>query len=173
MATTTLTNTRTPTRSLTREAIAAVLGAVVVAVGALLGPRAAFGSLMLYLLAGFAGLPVFANIPGLPMGAARIIGPTGGYLLVFPIAAAVTGWLVQGREGRFLVTLGAAAVGMVIIHLGGVSMLLAQTGGTGKAFAFGVVPFLVNDVLKCLAIAGLGALTGRQALAWLMGGSPR
>src|SRR5262245_37650946 len=101
-------------RSLAREAIAAVLGAVLVAigaqiafpipgtpvpftlqplivlaVGALLPARAGFAALMLYLLAGCAGLPVFANIPGLPMGAARLIGPTGGYLLAFPVAAAV------------------------------------------------------------------------------------
>ena len=124
-------------------------------------------ALMLYLLAGCAGLPVFANIPGLPMGAARLIGPTGGYLLAFPMAAAVTGLLVGRHVGKFLPTLGAAVIGMIVIHLGGVGMLMIQTGSTGTAFAHGALPFLVNDVLKVLAVATLGALGGQRVLSWL------
>ena len=139
---------------------------MVLLVGALLGPRAGFASLMTYLAAGAAGLPVFA---GGAAGAIHLFGPTGGYLLAFPLAAAVTGFIVGARTGKFLPTLLGAVVGMIVIHAGGLAMLYAMTGSTSAALAHGVLPFLVNDVLKCLAVAGLGAVSGRQVLRWLMG----
>ena len=69
---------------------------MVVLVGAAaLGPRLGALSQALYLLLGAAGAPVFAASPVLPQGAARLMGPTGGYLLAYPLAAYVTGWLVR------------------------------------------------------------------------------
>src|SRR6476620_4074534 len=68
---------------------------VVVLAGLLLGPADAAAAMVLYLAAGAAGLPVFA-----PMGApglARLLGPTGGYLLAYPVAAAAAGWLGAGQ----------------------------------------------------------------------------
>src|SRR5918996_842235 len=67
---------------------------IVVLAGLMLGPVAGVASMVLYLAAGAVGLPVFAPI-GAP-GIARFFGPTGGYLLAYPVAAAVTGWLGAG-----------------------------------------------------------------------------
>src|SRR3954463_9418459 len=68
---------------------------VVVLAGLVLGPADAAAAMVLYLAAGAAGLPVFAPV-GAP-GVARLFGPTGGYLLAYPIAAAVSGMLGAGR----------------------------------------------------------------------------
>ena len=123
----------------------------VLLVGGLLGPRLGAASLVLYLMMGAAGLPVFA-----PMGApgiARLFGPTGGYLLAYPLAAAVTG--LVAAEGRSWLRLGLAVVlGTVVIHAGGVAQLAALGGDVSGAIAIGSVPFLVNDLPK-LAFAAL------------------
>jgi biotin transport system substrate-specific component len=66
---------------------------VVLMAGLALGPRLGMASQVLYLAAGFAGFPVFALSATLPMGAARLLGPTGGYLMAYPAAAFVAGWL--------------------------------------------------------------------------------
>ena len=66
--------------------------------GALLGSRNGAYSQFLYLLMGIVGLPVFAQIPDAPLGFSRIIGPTGGYLLAFPIAAYLVGFLIEKRK---------------------------------------------------------------------------
>ena len=69
---------------------------MVVLVGAAtLGSRLGAASQILYLLLGVAGLPVFAASPILPQGAGRLLGPTGGYLMAYPVAAFVTGWLAE------------------------------------------------------------------------------
>ncbi|MGH9175545.1 MAG: biotin transporter BioY, partial [Vicinamibacterales bacterium] len=69
---------------------------MVVMVGAAaLGSRLGAASQILYLLLGIAGGPVFAASPILPQGFGRLIGPTGGYLMAYPIAAFVTGWLAE------------------------------------------------------------------------------
>src|SRR5438874_12344532 len=71
--------------------------------GAALGARAGMTSQLLYLAAGIAGLPVFAASPVLPQGFARLLGPTGGYLMSYPFAAFVTGMLAErGFERRYL-----------------------------------------------------------------------
>src|SRR4029450_4406651 len=69
---------------------------MVVLVGAAaLGARLGMASQIIYLALGVAGLPVFAASPALPPGIARLFGPTGGYLMVYPIAAFITGWLAE------------------------------------------------------------------------------
>ncbi len=130
-------------------------GLAVLLVGGLLGPGAGAAALVLYLAAGMAGLPVFAP-EGLP-GVARLLGPTGGYLLAFPIAAAVTGFLAR-RRASTLSTVGhctlAALLGMLIIHLGGIAQLMILTGSATAAIGLGALPFLGVDLVK-VALAGL------------------
>src|SRR5437773_1551381 len=77
---------------------------MVVLVGAAaLGSRLGLASQVLYLALGIAGLPVFAWSPVLPQGAARLLGPTGGYLMSYPFAAFLTGWLAErGFDRRYL-----------------------------------------------------------------------
>jgi biotin transport system substrate-specific component len=126
----------------------------VLVVGGLLGARLGAAALGLYLALGALGLPVFTPV-GLP-GAARLVGPTGGYLLAYPVAAALVGWLAAGRRpaNAVLRLLLASAAGMVVIHLGGSAQLAILTGDVGAATRYGLVPFLTGDLLKI----GLAAL---------------
>lgn len=135
---------------------------LVVLAGLWLGPAAGAASMALYLVAGAAGLPVFA-----PMGAPgflRLLGPTGGYLLAWPLAAAVAGWLGT-RTGSFAGRSAAALAGMAMIHLGGAVQLYALTGSAPSALALGVVPFVAPDVVKALAAAALAPRSPDRALA--------
>ncbi|HEU5171456.1 MAG TPA: biotin transporter BioY [Gemmatimonadales bacterium] len=128
----------------------------VLIVGGLLGPAAGAAALALYVALGALGLPVFTPIG--PPGAARLLGPTGGYLLSYPAAAAVTGWLADRPSvrpsGRLLL---ACAAGMLVIHLGGSAQLAILGGDPGLALRLGVVPFLTGDLVKI----GLAALVIR------------
>jgi len=159
------------TPSLTgRRALAVALGAVLVAiaaqialplpgtpvpmtlqplavllVGGLLGPGLGASSMILYLVLGAAGLPVFTPF-GLP-GLARLVGPTGGYLLAYPVAAFAVGWLAGDGRAVGRLALGVLA-GLVLIHLGGLAQLVILTGSGSGALRLGTLPFVVGDLLK-------------------------
>jgi biotin transport system substrate-specific component len=120
-------------------------------VGGLLGSRLGATSLALYLVLGAAGLPVFAPA-GLP-GIARLFGPTGGYLLALPLAAAVAG--AAARVPRGVLRLGAGLVlGMLVVHAGGIAQLAILGGDLGTAWRLGSLPFLAGDAAKVL-LAGV------------------
>lgn len=127
----------------------------VLAVGGLLGLAGGVGALLTYLALGMAGLPVFA---GGAAGAGHLLGPTGGYLLAFPVAAGVVGALI-GRSAGVLRVLLACALGMAVIHVGGVAQLAVLGGDPALAFRVGFVPFFTGDLLKiglaAAAILGL------------------
>lgn len=123
----------------------------VLIVGGLLGPWLGASSLLFYLALGAAGLPVFTPV-GLP-GIARLVGPTGGYLFAYPVAAFAVG-LMAGDATRLGRTILAAVTGLVLIHLGGLSQLILLTGDAGAAVRLGTLPFLLGDLGK-LAIAVL------------------
>ncbi len=123
----------------------------VLIVGGLLGPRLGAASLVVYLLLGAAGVPVYAPL-GAP-GVARLFGPTGGYLLATPLAAAAVGRVVgDGRSWARLALAMLAGVG--VIHLGGVAQLAILSGDLATAIVWGSLPFLLLDLLK-VVIAGL------------------
>jgi len=123
----------------------------VLLVGGLLGPGLGSSALILYLALGAAGLPVFTpyGVPGL----ARLLGPTGGYLLAYPVAAFAVGKLAPDsrRLGRLAL---AVLTGLLLIHLGGLAQLLILTGSGGLALRLGTLPFILGDLLK-LGIAVL------------------
>lgn len=140
--------------------------------GAALGSRLGMSSQVLYLLAGIAGLPVFAASPLLPQGSLRLLGPTGGYLLAYPLAAFVAGWLAErGFDRRYAPSVIAMAAGLTIVFAFGVAWLawFAQPAAVGLDVALrtGLVPFLAADVIKLLVAAavlpGVWALIGRQS----------
>jgi len=126
----------------------------VLLVGGLLGARLGALSMMVYLAMGAAGLPVFTPSPVLLPGIARLFGPTGGYLLAYPIAAYAVGALLTpgGPPGvsrtQWARTALAVLAGLVLIHLGGLAQLAILTGNLSAAARFGTVPFLLGDLLK-------------------------
>jgi biotin transport system substrate-specific component len=129
----------------------------VLTVGGLLGAAGGASALVLYLALGALGLPVFA---GGGAGILHLLGPTGGYLLAFPVAAGVTGALVGNPPRSVLRVLLACALGMAIIHIGGVSQLALLGGDPALAFRIGFVPFLTSDLLKVGLAAALILLAG-------------
>jgi biotin transport system substrate-specific component len=139
--------------------------------GAALGPRLGMASQVVYLLAGILGLPVFAASAVLPQGAARLLGPTGGYLMAYPFAAFATGWLAaRGFDRRYVTSVLAMAVGLAIVFAGGVSWLAwfarPARAGLDAALQTGLYPFIPADVVKILVASavmpGIWKLTGRH-----------
>ncbi len=125
---------------------------LVVLAGLWLGPAAGAASMALYLMAGAAGLPVFAPV-GAP-GALRLLGPTGGYLLAYPAAAFVAGRL-GGTARSFAARALAAGAGMLVIYLGGLAQLAILVGSVPAAVVQGVLPFAALDAVKALLAAAL------------------
>ena len=123
----------------------------VLLVGGLLGARRGAASLAFYLALGASGLPVFTPL-GAP-GLARLLGPTGGYLLAYPFAAALVGWIVARRPG-WTGAIGGPLLGMLVVHAGGLAQLLILTGSARLALAAGVMPFVLGDTVK-VALAAL------------------
>jgi biotin transport system substrate-specific component len=113
------------------------------------------------------GLPVFAASPALPQGVARMLGPTGGYLLAYPIAAFVVGWLAErGFDRRYFTAVVAMTCGLAVVFAGGVSWIAfvaLPAGGVKGALALGFYPFIVQDLVKLLVAAGL-----MPSLWWLL-----
>ena len=126
---------------------------VLIGAAALGAPLGAL-SQILYLMLGAVGMPVFAFSPELPQGFARLIGPTGGYLMAYPVAAFATGLLAErGFDRRYVTSILAMAVGLSLIFAGGVAWLWRLTG-LETALATGLYPFIVVDVIK-IVLAGL------------------
>jgi biotin transport system substrate-specific component len=133
---------------------------MVVLVGAAaLGSRLGMSSQIVYLALGIAGLPMFAASPTLPQGAARLLGPTGGYLMAYPLAAFVAGWLAErGFDRRYLTAVVAMICGLAVVFAGGLSWLAFFTRpavGVAAAVRVGFTPFIVADLLKLLAAAAV------------------
>jgi biotin transport system substrate-specific component len=123
--------------------------------GAALGSRLGFLAQAIYLALGVAGLPVFAPSVELLPGAARLIGPTGGYLLAYPAAAFLTGWCAErGWDRRYLTSFASMLVGLAVIYAGGVSWLALLPGQSlATAIIGGFLPYIALDLLKAAAAA--------------------
>jgi biotin transport system substrate-specific component len=137
----------------------------VLLVGVLLGARRGALALGLYLLEGAAGLPVFQPL-GVP-GIARFFGPTAGYLISYPFAAFVTGWMTEraakitqresGIATKSATNLGALAAALVsgeaMIFFGGCAWLAAGIGlGWHAAITRGALPFVPGEIIKLALI---------------------
>ena len=129
--------------------------------GAVLGSRRGALALLLYLTEGALGLPVFA---GGASGVGYMLGPTGGYLVGFVIAAGVVGWLAQrGWDRRLVWAAVAMVIGNVIIYVCGVAWLAVFLGDLWGALVKGMLLFVVGDLIK-IAVAAL-TLPGGWKLA--------
>ncbi len=131
--------------------------------GLLLGGVLGATSQLTYLAMGAAGLPVFA----LGGGLAYLGGPTGGYLLAFPLAAGVVGAIAGGRPGIVRVVL-AGVVGLFVVHVSGAAWVSLQpwfSGGSAAVFQLSFIPFFLGDLLKVALVAvvalGLGGRVRR------------
>lgn len=139
--------------------------------GLLLGPALGAASQLAYLAAGAVGLPVFAAGGGL----AYLAGPTGGYLMAFPVAAALAGWIAGDLEAcsplRRILRFGTATLaGLASLHLGGASWLSVQpwlAGGTAEVFRLSFEPFLLGDLLKIALVAVVTLGAGHRVRRWL------
>jgi len=123
---------------------------------AALGPRLGVSAQVIYLALGIAGMPVFAASPVLPQGIARLLGPTGGYLMSYPLAAFVTGHLAErGLDRRYLTSVLAMGAGLAIVFSCGVLWLAfgVPHAGLSAAVASGLVPFLPADIVKVFLAA--------------------
>lgn len=126
----------------------------VLLLGLLLEPGVAASAMALYLLEGMAGLPVLSPIGA--VGVLHLFGPTGGYLMAYPAAAAVTGYLRRRIGGGFAGSAAAAGAGGLLILLSGAAWLEILTGQAATTvLMLTVAPFLAGDTLKVLAAAGV------------------
>lgn len=126
----------------------------VLLVGASLGTVRGATSGLLYLLLGLAGAPVYAHGAD---GFAVITGASGGYLVSYPLAAALTGWLAERRwDRRFSSSVGAMLTGNVLIYLIGLPWLAVVLGtGLEKTLELGLYPFVPGDTFKLYLAAAL------------------
>jgi biotin transport system substrate-specific component len=131
----------------------------VLGLGFVLGPRLAGSAVLLYLVEGAAGLPVFAGTPEKGIGLAYLMGPTGGYLVGFLFAAVICGLLAEKGWGRNIVsTLAGMVIGNIVIYALGLFWLGTLLGWDKPILDWGLYPFLAGDALKiALATALLPA----------------
>ena len=135
----------------------------VVLVGLLLGGRRGAIALALYLGEGALSLPMFSGGSG---GIAPLLGPTGGYLMAYPLVAFVSGWIAERGAKSFRRYAVAAVVGEVVLFAGGLAWLTLWTHGSWwQAAHFGLYPFVFAEVAKVTAAAGLAARLPRLAKA--------
>ena len=140
---------------------------VVLMIGMAYGRVLGTATVAAYLLAGAAGLPVFAGTPELGIGLAYMMGPTGGYLLGFLISAWLMGALAErGWSNSFPLAAVAMIVGHAVI-LGAGFAWLAALLGPEKAIAVGLLPFLATTAVKCalgaVAVPPIWRAFGRKA----------
>lgn len=128
--------------------------------GATLGARRGAAGLLLYVLAGLAGVPWFAQQHG---GSAVLHAASFGYLLAYPFVAGLVGALAaRGGDRTVLRTAGTMAIGLLLIYAFGLPWLMATLNvGLAKGLALGVTPFLLGDAVKVALAAGLLPLSWR------------
>ncbi|MFP5210696.1 MAG: biotin transporter BioY [Acidobacteriota bacterium] len=131
----------------------------VLLLGLLLSPRLAAATLGTYLLEGALGLPVFAAGAPLTAGMTHLFGPTGGYLLAYPLAAAIVSFLWnRTRRGFVTAFVSAAAGSLAILASGALWLTIFFHGSAHLALTLAVLPFLPGDALQVAAAAA--AATG-------------
>jgi biotin transport system substrate-specific component len=123
----------------------------VLLVGLTLGSRRGFAVLSLYLLEGLGGMPVF-NPTG-PGGLAQLLGPTGGFLLAYPVVAALAGWIAERGARTFLRLATAGLLAELLLFASGICWLTVLTHSFAAAIRFGLYWFLFAEVIKIMLAA--------------------
>jgi len=125
----------------------------VLLVGLLLGSRRGFAAMMLYLVQGMAGLPVFS--PAGPGGVAQLFGPTGGFLLAYPFVAFVAGYLSERGKRSFARAVISGFIAEILLFVGGLSWLYVLTHSLAKAAYLGLYWFIAAEVMKIMFAAAI------------------
>jgi len=125
----------------------------VLLIGLALGSKRGFAAATLYLAWGAMGLPVFS--PAGVGGIAQLFGPTGGYLLAYPVVAFIAGWISERGYASFSRNMLAGVVAEVVLFGAGIAYLAVMTGSWQRAVAFGLAPFLFAEVMKVMLAAAL------------------
>ena len=121
---------------------------IVLLSGAFLGAKKGTYSQLVYLGLGVLGFPVFAQIPDATIGFARLFGPTGGYLLSFPLAAFVAGYLVEKNKSYINFVFSMFIANVLILLIGSVYLGIFYLGNIVKGIETGAVVFLLWEVIK-------------------------
>ena len=127
----------------------------VLIVGLLLGSRRGFAAMMLYLVEGMAGLPVFS--PMGPGGLAQLFGPTGGFLLAYPFVAFVAGYVFERGAKSFVRAAVSGLLAEILLFVGGLSWLYVLTHSLAKAVYLGLYWFIAAEVMKVMFAAAIAA----------------
>ncbi|PJK28862.1 biotin transporter BioY [Minwuia thermotolerans] len=129
-------------------------------IAATFGLRLGMATVLLYLMEGALGMPVFQGTPEKGLGVAYMAGPTGGYLAGFVAATAIVGWASDRGWWRNPLKIGAAMLlgEVAILALG--ALWLAYLLGVDMAIAYGIGPFIVTDLVKLALAAGLATVLG-------------
>ena len=127
---------------------------VVLLIGMAYGWKLGASTICLYMVQGAAGLPVFAGTPEKGLSLAYMMGPTGGFLAGFVLAAAVVGFLAQrGWDRNFGTTALAMLIGNAVIYAMGLLWLGTVVGWDKPVLQWGMTPFLLGDLVKLLIAA--------------------
>ena len=127
----------------------------VLLVGLLLGSRRGFAALALYLAEGAMGMPVFSPVG--PGGIAHLLGPTGGFLLAYPLVAWLAGFIMEHGRKTFARAAMGGLLGEVVLFTGGLTWLAVLTHSVAQAFRWGLYWFLFAEVIKVMMAAGIAA----------------
>ncbi len=128
----------------------------VLAVGLLLGSRRGFAALALYLVEGAFGLPVFSPAI-LGSGITHLLGPTGGFLMAYPLVAFIAGYIYEHTSGRFAWAAVSAVAAEVVLFAGGLSWLAVFTHSISLAIRYGLYWFVFAEVIKVMMAAAVAA----------------
>jgi biotin transport system substrate-specific component len=131
----------------------------VLLVGLVLGSRRGFAALALYVAEGAAGLPVF-NPTGFG-GVAQLLGPTGGFLMAYPLVAFVAGFVMERGRKTFSRAVLAGIFAEIVLFTGGLTWLALQTGSIARAVQWGLYWFVFAEIIKVMLAAGAAVQSKR------------
>jgi biotin transport system substrate-specific component len=133
----------------------------VLTVGLFLGSRRGFAALALYLFEGALGMPVFSpSILG--GGIAQLLGPTGGFLMAYPLVAFVAGWVYEKSAGRFVWAAVSSMAAELVLFAGGLGWLAVFTHSMSLALKLGLYTFVFAEVIKVLMAASVASRWSRR-----------
>ncbi|MFU0507448.1 biotin transporter BioY [Pseudaminobacter sp. NGMCC 1.201702] len=134
---------------------------VVVGLGLALGRRRALVAVLLYLMQGAVGLPVFAETPEKGIGIDYMLGPTGGYLVGYLLAVLVAGSLGERGWRKPASAAAAALLASAVVYIPRLFWLGTVIGWFKPVLALGLYPFFLGDVVKAMLVVLLFTVTGR------------